>query len=65
MSTYHLRITFDVTIAEWRIDDPSDVKNAEWSLDVYDRNLGQWVNLTDLTRPGEQCRIVKIEVLDE
>jgi hypothetical protein len=65
MSTYHLRITFDVTIAEWRIDDPRDVKNAEWSLDVYDRNLGQWVNLNDCCRPGEQSKIVKIEVLDE
>jgi hypothetical protein len=65
MATYHLRITFDINIAEWRIDDPTDPANAEWSLAVYDRNIGTWVNLNNCKRPGESSRIVNIEVLDE
>jgi uncharacterized membrane protein len=65
MANYHLRITFDVKIAEWRIDDPTDTANAEWSLAVYDRNIGEWVFLNNCKRPGEANRIVKIEVLDD
>jgi uncharacterized membrane protein len=62
---YHIRLTFDINIAEWRIDDPTDAKNAEWSLAVFDRNLGEWVNLNECTRPGESNRIVKIEVIEK
>jgi len=62
---YHIRLTFDINIAEWRIDDPTNPKNAEWSLAVFDRNLGEWVNLNECTRPGESNRLVKIEVLEE
>jgi len=65
MKPYHLRITFDVKIAPWRIDDPTDYNNADWSLWVFDRNLGEWKPLNECKRPGEEYSIVKIEVLDE
>lgn len=59
---YDMDITFNVRIAKWRIDDPTDPKNAEWSLWVYDRNLEQWVNIVDLNRPGEYGRVESIHV---
>lgn len=59
---YDMDITFNVRIAKWRIDDPMDIKNAEWSLWVYDRNLEKWVNIVDLNRPGEYGRISDIHV---
>jgi hypothetical protein len=62
---YKLRITYEVNIAKWRIDDPHDIKNAEWGLAVYDRNLGKWVHTNDLDRPGENVIIKKVEVLEE
>ena len=65
MANYHLKITFEINIAEWRIDDPTDVKNHEWSLSVFDRNLGQWVNLNDCTRPGESSRLAHFDVLND
>ena len=65
MKPYHLRITFDVKIAPWRIDDPTDYKNADWSLWVFDRNVGEWTPLHECKRPGEGYSIVKIEVIDE
>lgn len=64
MDPHHLRITFDVKIAPWRIDDPTDYKNADWSLWVFDRNLGQWMPLNECKRPGEEYSITKIEVVD-
>jgi hypothetical protein len=65
MKPYHIRLTFDVNIAEWRIDDPNDVTNHEWSLSVFDRNLGEWIPLSECNRPGESHRIAKIEVLND
>jgi len=65
MKPYHIRLTFDVNIAPWRIDDPNEVNNHEWSLSVYDRNLGEWIPLSSCTRPGESHRIAKIEVLND
>ena len=65
MKPCHLRITFDVKIAPWRIDDPNVKGNHDWSLWVYDRNLGEWIPLSDCTRPGESHKIVKIEILDD
>jgi hypothetical protein len=65
MKPYHIRLTFDINIAPWRIDDPNDVKNHEWSLSVFDRNLGQWVNLVDCNRPGESSRLAHFDVLND
>jgi hypothetical protein len=65
MANYHLRITFDINIAEWRIDDPLDPNNAEWSLSVFDRNLGKWTPLADCTRPGESHKILRIDVVKD
>lgn len=62
---YHLRITYQVSVAEWRIDDPKIPDNSDWALQVYDRNLQQWVYLSECTRPGENVLIEKIEVLEE
>jgi len=63
MAIHHLKLTFDVHIAEWRIDDPRKPENNNWSLEVFDENLGQWIRLTDCTRPGESHMISKIEYL--
>lgn len=62
---YHLRITYQVSLAEWRIDDPRIPENSNWALQVYDRNLQQWVYLSECTRPGESVLIEEIEVLEE
>lgn len=64
LEPYHLRITFDVQVAPWRIDDPTDNNNADWSLWVFDRNKGEWVPHSEWNRPNERCEIVKIEVLN-
>jgi hypothetical protein len=61
--TYDLRITFRVKIKKWRIDDQSDEGNWEWSTNVYDRNLKQWINIVNLKRPGEDAYIESIEEL--
>jgi len=58
---YDLRVTFRVKLKKWRIDDQSIVDNREWSLNVHDRNLNQWVNINELTRPGESAKIESIE----
>ena len=65
MKPYHLRLTFDVRIAPWRIDDPHNEENAEWSLAVFDRNIGEWVNMNLCTRPGEDSSLAKIEVIED
>ena len=65
MKNYHIKLTFDINIAPWRIHDPNDIKNHEWSLSVFDRNLGEWINLADCTRPGESSRIARIDVLND
>jgi hypothetical protein len=65
MKPYHLRITFDINIAPWRIDDPTDISNHEWSLAVFDRNLGEWIPLSSCNRPGESHRIAKIHVVND
>jgi hypothetical protein len=62
---YNLDLTFSVRIAKWRIDDPSITENAEWSLCVFDRNLGQWVNVNDLNRPGESGMLKHISILKD
>jgi len=58
---YDLRVTFRVKLKKWRIDDQSNLDNREWSLKVYDRNLGEWVNVKDINRPGEEAYIEDIE----
>jgi hypothetical protein len=58
---YDLRVTFRVKLKKWRIDDQSDPVNREWSLKVYDRNLGEWVNVKYINRPGEEAYIENIE----
>jgi hypothetical protein len=62
---YNVKITYDVTIAKWRIDDPKDINNADWALMVYDRNLQQWVFLADCNRPGETTYIESIQVMPD
>ena len=58
---YDLRVTFRVKLKRWRIDDQSDHNNREWSLNVYDRNLGEWINVKHTNRPGEEAYIETIE----
>jgi len=58
---YDLRVTFRVKLKKWRIDDQSNTNNREWSLKVYDRNLGEWVNVKHINRPGEEAYIETIE----
>ncbi len=65
MKPYHIRLTFDIHIAPWRMDDPTDLNNHDWSLSVFDRNLGQWIPLSDCTRPGESHRITDVHIYDE
>ena len=62
---YRLRITYDVKIAKWRIDDQKNVENREWSLDVFDRNKKLWLPVRMLDRPGEHAEITSIEVIEE
>ena len=65
MKPYHLRLTFEVHVAHWRIDDPHKEENAEWSLDVFDRNIGEWVNMNLCNRPGESTYLTNIEVIED
>jgi hypothetical protein len=62
MATRHVRLTFDVHIAEWRIDDPL-TEDTWWSLEVFDQNLGTWIRLADCTRPGESYSLVHLQDL--
>ena len=57
---YDLRITFRVKIKKWRIDDQSVPDNREWSLKVYDRNLGEWTSVNYLNRPGEEAYLESV-----
>jgi hypothetical protein len=57
---YDLRITFRVKIKKWRIDDQSDPANREWSLKVYDKNLGEWTSVNYLNRPGEEAYLESV-----
>jgi hypothetical protein len=58
---YDLRIVLRVKIKRWRIDDQSDEDNREWSTQVFDRNLQQWISITQLNRPGEESYIESIK----
>jgi hypothetical protein len=58
---YDLRIVLRVKLKRWRIDDQSIESNREWSTDVFDRNLKEWVNITELDRPGEESYIESIK----
>jgi len=62
---YHLRLTFEVHVAPWRIDDPNSEENAEWSLAVFDKSIGEWVNMNLCTRPGEDSYLINIEVIED
>lgn len=62
---YDLEITFNVRIAKWRIDDPRDKDNIEWSLSVYDRNLQEWVNINELNRPGEYGMLDELTIISD
>ena len=57
---YDIDVTFNIRVAKWRIDDPTDIKNAEYSLSIYDRNQERWVNINDLNRPGEYGRLSNV-----
>jgi hypothetical protein len=58
---YDLRIVLRVKLKRWRIDDQSVITNREWSTEVFDRNIKDWVNITELDRPGEDSYIESIE----
>ena len=58
---YDLRVTFRVKVKRWRVDDQSDPANREWSLKVYDRNLGEWVHINYLNRPGEEAYLESVK----
>jgi hypothetical protein len=58
---YDLRIVLRVKLKRWRIDDQSDEANREWSTQVFDRNLQQWINIVNLNRPGEESYIESIK----
>lgn len=58
---YDLRIVLRVKLKRWRIDDQSIEDNREWSTQVFDRNLQQWVNIVNLNRPGEESYIESIK----
>jgi hypothetical protein len=58
---YDLRIVLRVKLKRWRIDDQSVITNREWSTEVFDRNIKEWVNITELDRPGEDSYIESIE----
>lgn len=62
---YRLILEFDIQIAKWRIDNPLLRENMEWSLSVYDRNKGEWVNTKYLNRPGEHAYISKVTVIKD
>ncbi len=62
---YTFRVIFKVKLKKWRIDDQHDPKNVEWSLNVYDRNLKQWVNINNLDRPNEMGELEEIQILEE
>ena len=62
---YRLLITYDVTIAKWRIDDQNIIENREWSLHVFDRNKALWIPVAYLDRPGERAVIKDIKVIEE
>jgi len=58
---YDLRVTFRVKLKKWRVDDQSDPTNREWSLKVYDRNLGEWIHINHLNRPGEEAYLESVQ----
>jgi len=62
---YNIELTFNIRVAKWRIDDPRDSANAEYSLFLFDRNKGIWVHGNDLQLPGEIFYISKINVLPD
>lgn len=59
---YNVLVSFHIQVAKWRIDDPTIKDNWEYSLSVYDRNQGRWVNINDLKRPGEFGAIHAVEL---
>ncbi len=61
--TYNLRLTYNVKLANWRIDNPLKDNNSEWLLMVFDRNLKEWVYVGECDRPGEGYVLEQIEVL--
>jgi hypothetical protein len=63
MAVHHMKVTFDIRVSEWRMDDPTKPKNHLWALEVFDKNNGEWIRLKDCTRPGESCTITNIEYL--
>lgn len=60
---YGVVVSFHIQIAKWRIDDPTNKDNWEYSLGIYDRNLGQWVNINDLKRTGEFGYICEVKLV--
>lgn len=60
---YEFEITFAVRVAKWRMDDPRIKDNHNWSLEMWDVNKGEWVNLKDLNREGEYSYVDKIVVV--
>jgi hypothetical protein len=58
---YDLRVTFRVKLKKWRVDEQDIKENREWSLKVYDRNLGEWTHINHLNRPGEDAYLESVE----
>jgi hypothetical protein len=63
--TTKLRILYEVDIANWRINDQTQVENRLWCLYVYDVNKEQWVAVNTLDAPGEGVSIKHIQVVGE
>lgn len=61
---YSILVSFHIQVAKWRIDDPTIKDNWEYSLGIYDRNQGRWVNVNDLKRPGEFGSLHKVELCE-
>lgn len=59
---YNMVVSFHMQVAKWRIDDPANKDNWEYSLAIYDRNQGRWVNINDLKRPGEFSYVYDVKL---
>lgn len=59
---YSILVSFHIQVAKWRIDDPKVKDNWEYSLAIYDRNKGEWVNINDLKRPGEFGSLYEVKL---
>jgi hypothetical protein len=59
---YNIVVSFHMQVAKWRVDDPTNKDNWEYSLEIYDRNQGRWININDLKRPGEFSYVYDVKL---